>query len=35
MSRIADGKIVEEFECYDALGMLRRLGTVKAWGIAA
>ncbi len=34
-SRIVDGKIAEEFECYDALGMLRQLGTVKAWGIAA
>jgi steroid delta-isomerase-like uncharacterized protein len=35
ISRIADGKIAEEFECYDALGMMRQLGTVKAWGIAA
>lgn len=35
ISRISDGRIAEEFECYDALGMLRQLGTVKAWGIAA
>ena len=34
-SRIVDGKIAEEFECYDALGMFRQLGAVKAWGIAA
>ena len=34
-SRIADGQIAEEFECYDALGMMRQLGAVKAWGIAA
>jgi len=35
ISRIADGKVAEEFECYDALGMMRQLGAVKAWGIAA
>ena len=34
ISRIADGKVAEEFECYDALGMMRQLGAVKAWGIA-
>ena len=34
ISRIVDGKVVEEFECYDALGMMRQLGAVKAWGIA-
>ena len=34
ISRITDGKIAEEFECYDTLGMLRQLGAVKSWGIA-
>ena len=34
-SRIAGGQIAEEFECYDALGMMRQLGAVKSWGIAA
>jgi len=34
ISRIADGQIREEFECYDALGMMRQLGAVKAWGLA-
>jgi len=35
ISRISDGKIAEEFESYDALGMLRQFGAVKAWGIPA
>jgi len=35
ISRIRDGQIAEEFECYDSLGMFRQLGAVKAWGIAA
>jgi steroid delta-isomerase-like uncharacterized protein len=35
ISRITDGKIAEEFESYDALGMLHQLGAVKSWGIAA
>ena len=30
VSRIANGKIVEETEVYDALGMLRQLGAVPA-----
>ncbi len=35
ISRVQDVQIAEEFECYDAQGMMRQLGTVKAWGIAA
>jgi steroid delta-isomerase-like uncharacterized protein len=35
ISRITDGKVADEFESYDALGMLRQFGAVKAWGIAA
>lgn len=35
ISRISNGKITEEFECYDALGMLRQLGTVQTMGKAA
>jgi len=30
VSRIANGKIVEETEVYDALGMLRQLGAIPA-----
>ncbi len=30
VSRIANGKVVEETEIYDALGMLRQLGVVPA-----
>jgi len=30
VSRIANGKVVEETEVYDALGMLRQLGAVPA-----
>ena len=30
ITRLADGKIVEEWENYDALGMMRQIGAVKA-----
>jgi len=29
ISRIANGKIVEEVESYDALGMLRQIGSIQ------
>ena len=35
ISRISNGKIVEEFECYDALGMLKQIGTVQVGRAAA
>jgi steroid delta-isomerase-like uncharacterized protein len=35
ISRIANGKIVEEFESYDALGMLRQIGSVLQAGKVA
>jgi steroid delta-isomerase-like uncharacterized protein len=35
ISRISNGKIVEDFECYDALGMLRQIGSVQAGKAAA
>jgi steroid delta-isomerase-like uncharacterized protein len=28
LTRVSNGKIVEEFECYDALGMLRQMGAI-------
>jgi steroid delta-isomerase-like uncharacterized protein len=33
--RVANGKIVEAFETYDALGMMRQLGAVAAPRVAA
>jgi steroid delta-isomerase-like uncharacterized protein len=35
ISRISNGKIVEEVESYDALGMLRQIGSVQAGRAAA
>jgi steroid delta-isomerase-like uncharacterized protein len=35
ISRISNGKVVEEFESYDALGMLRQIGTVQVGRAAA
>ena len=35
ISRISNGKIVEEFACYDALGMLQQIGSVQAGRAAA
>ncbi len=35
ISRIANGKIVEEVESYDALGMLRQIGSVQTGRAAA
>jgi len=35
ISRIANGKIVEEVESYDAFGMLRQIGSVQAGRAAA
>jgi steroid delta-isomerase-like uncharacterized protein len=35
ISRISNGKIVEDVESYDALGMLRQIGTVQAGRAAA
>ncbi len=30
ITRVSNGKIVEEFESYDALGMMRQIGAVPA-----
>jgi hypothetical protein len=35
ISRISNGKIVEDVESYDALGMLRQIGSVQAGRAAA
>jgi steroid delta-isomerase-like uncharacterized protein len=35
ITRVANGKVVEEWENYDALGMMRQIGAVTAPGKAA